>query len=201
MTIDQQVVLVAGLAGALIGALSSFIAQAVLDRARERARGRDAAAMMRAELIRFQVAVATLLDALNAGKKPDDMRGYLLFVPAGTYFDTYGLVIASTMPREWFTEVMAVYARWEAAARIGRELAEKGKLHDFDLKFLEHWAEDADLSQAILLLAGERWWSRRRRWGEQERKVRERITASQVEAARGFEKAGMSPYFAFRPRK
>lgn len=198
MTNDQQVAIVAALLGAFVGAtlggLLTFAAQVFLDRARERARAREAAAMLRAELVRGSSAVAMLLAAVKQGKKGDDLRGFHLLTPAGSYFDTLGLTMAGRMPIEWFTEVMAVYARWTAAMHVARELEEGRGLESHEREFIEQWVRDADLAQGMLLVCSVRWWARVSRYRRQEGVIRKRVALDEKDRTGAIERAGLSDY-------
>ncbi len=210
MTNAELVVVVAALLGAIVASLLTgaltFVGQALLDRARERARGREAAAMLRAELIRGQAAIVLVLKGLEDQTlfrrffDRDHLRGASLFTPSGRYIDTLGAGIVSRMPLRRFTAVMAVYARWDAVMRIARHAEEHGRLAQSDHRFLEKWAQDVDVAQEILFLASQRWWSRRRLTRE-EREVERRLTADQVESERGFEATGTRSYYSFVPKK
>jgi hypothetical protein len=196
MTQDQ---VIAALVGAFIGSLASFIAEALLDRSRQRARAREAAAMLRAEIVRAQAAIAMLLvTARKKSAKPADLAGYALLSPPGTYFDELGLVVASQMPIEWFTHLMSLYARWTAVLAITRELEkDRTKITETERGYVEDWVRDADVAQEQLLLISQRWGPRRWRYGKVEREIRKFMREDERKNQGGAAAAGIGEYFRF----
>jgi hypothetical protein len=197
---DSDVVVVAAaLLGALVGGTLTFLAQTGSDRARERARAREAAAMLRAEILRAQAALAMLMTAMKKkDMKRADLAGHALLSPPGVYFDTLGLTVASQMPVDWFVQVMSLYARWKAVTAITHRLEKDPKaITDLEREYVDDWLRDADVAQELLFLVSLRWWPRRWRYRELERELRKFMREDAVSASGESKAVGIDEYFRF----
>jgi len=191
---SDSVVIAAALLGALVGGGTTFFAEVVI----ERARAREAAAMVRAEIVRAQGSLGMLLTSFKKkDHKLEDLRGYRLLTPPGAYFDQLGLILASKMSLDWFTHIMSVYARWTALIEIAKKLERTGKVDANELRYLEGWVEDADVAQELLLLVATRWWPRRRRFGQLEHELRKWMRDDEARVRTESASSRMDEYFKF----